>query len=71
MQRGGRGHVQSVSLREIEYECDISLECVPKFCYLGDMLSAEGDVEEVGRARVRCASLSYLPSWQPVMHHII
>ena len=31
------------------------LECVPKFCYLGDTLGAGLRVKEAARARVRCA----------------
>ena len=31
------------------------LECVDKFCYLGDMIAAGGGAEEASRARVRCA----------------
>ena len=33
----------------------MKMECVPKFCYLGDTLGAGGGVEEAARARVRCA----------------
>ena len=33
-------------------EPNVKLECVSRFCYLGDMLSAGGGV----RVRVRCAS---------------
>ena len=33
----------------------MKLECVPKFCYLGDTLGVGGGVEEAARARVRCA----------------
>ena len=36
----------------------MKLECVPKFCYLGDTLGAGGGVvrvEQAARARVRCA----------------
>ena len=33
----------------------MKLECVPKFCYLGDTLGAGGGVEEAARSRVRCA----------------
>ena len=33
----------------------MKLECVPKFCYLGDTLGAGGGVDEAARARVRCA----------------
>ena len=32
----------------------MKLECVSKFCYIGDTLGA-GGVEEAARARVRCA----------------
>lgn len=32
-----------------------SLECVDKFCYLGDMIGAGGGAEDASRARVRCA----------------
>ena len=31
------------------------LECVDKFCDLGDMIGAGGGAEEASRARVRCA----------------
>ena len=31
----------------------MKLECIPKFCYLGDPLGAGGGVEEVARAKVR------------------
>ena len=34
---------------------DDKIECVQKFCYLGDMLGAEGGVEAAVRNRVRCA----------------
>ena len=33
----------------------MKLECVPKFCYLGDTLGAGGGADEAARARVRCA----------------
>ena len=32
---------------------DISLECVDKFCYLGDMIRAGGGVEAAVNARIR------------------
>ena len=41
-------------LKEVVIEPNVKLECVPKFCYLGDTLGA-GGVEEAARARVRCA----------------
>ena len=31
----------------------MKLECVPKFCYLGDKLGAGGGVDEAARASVR------------------
>ena len=37
----------------------MKFECVPKFCYLGDTLGAEGCVEEAARARVRCAYANF------------
>ena len=46
---------QSVLLKEVVIGPNVELECVPKFCYLGDTLGAGGGVEEAARARVRCA----------------
>ena len=43
-------------LREVVIEPNVKLECVPKFCYLGDTLGAVG-VKEAARVRVRCACL--------------
>ena len=48
-------HVQSVLLKEVVIEPNVKLECVSKFCYLGDTLGGGGGAEEVARARVRCA----------------
>src|SRR5207253_7635649 len=31
------------------------LECVTKFCYLGDMIGADGGAGDASRTRVRCA----------------
>ena len=40
----------------VEYKIENrKLECVPKSCYLGDTLGAEGGVEEAARASVRYA----------------
>ena len=33
----------------------MTVDCVPKFCYLGDTYGSGGGVEEAVRARVRCA----------------
>ena len=46
--------VKSESMREVEIEPNVKLECVPKFCYFGDTLGV-GGVEEAARAKVRCA----------------
>ena len=50
---GDTGQVQEVEA--IEIMPGVELECVDKFCYLGDMLGAGGGVEEASRARVRSA----------------
>ena len=46
---------QVVLLSEVELEPGVKVECVPKFCYLGDTLGCGGGVVEAARARVRCA----------------
>ena len=46
---------QVVLLSEVELEPGVMVECVPKFCYLGDTLGSGGGVVEAARARVRCA----------------
>ena len=48
---------QVVLLSEVELEAEpgVKVECVPKFCYLGDTLGSGGGVVEAARARVRCA----------------
>ena len=51
---GENGLFQSVLLKEVVIEPNMKLECVPKFCYLGNTLGV-GGVEEAARARVRCA----------------
>ena len=52
---GENGLFQSVLLEKVVIEPNVKLECVPKFCYLGDKLGAGGGVKEAARARVRCA----------------
>jgi hypothetical protein len=51
----GRIPVRSKVLQHISLGNNQSLECVDKFCYLGDMIAAGGGAEEASRARVRCA----------------
>ena len=48
------GLVGRVLQREVEIEPNVKLECVPKFCYLGDTLGAGAGTDETARARVRC-----------------
>ena len=42
-------------LPQISLGAGQNLDCVDKFCYLGDMIAAGGGAEEASRARVRCA----------------
>jgi hypothetical protein len=42
-------------MKEVEVENVGKLECVSKFCYLGDMIGSGGGAEEASRARVWCA----------------
>ena len=44
-----------VSLSEVELEPGVKVECVSKFCYLGDTLGSGGGVVAAARAIVRCA----------------
>ena len=44
-----------VLLNEVVIEPNVKLECVPKFCYMGDTLGAGGGVEEAAKARERFA----------------
>ena len=46
--------VKTVLQREVAIEPNVKLECVPKFCYLGDTLGAGRGADEAARARVRC-----------------
>ena len=47
--------MRSDVLEQISLGNSQNLECVGKFCYLGDVLAAGGGAEEASRARVRCA----------------
>ena len=46
---------QVVLLREVELEPGVKVECVPKFCYLGDTLGSGGGVVGAAGAGVGCA----------------
>jgi hypothetical protein len=47
--------VEGEGVKEISIGQDDKLECVKKFCYLGDMIGEGGGAEEASRARVRSA----------------
>ena len=47
--------IQVEKIKEIVIEANENLECVERFCYLGDMISAGGGAEEASIARIRCA----------------
>ncbi len=52
------GQVQSCAkedVGEVSMNQEEVLECVKKFCYLGDMLGCGGGAGEASRTRVRCA----------------
>jgi len=51
----GGSQVRSEGLQQISLGVGQNLECVKKFCYLGDMIGAGGGAEEASRTRVRCA----------------
>ena len=46
---------RSGELKEISLGANLQLECVGKFCYLGDVIGAGGGAEDASRARVRSA----------------
>ena len=43
--RGCSNHVISISHTSVDIGASANLEVVDKFCYLGDMLSADGDAD--------------------------
>jgi hypothetical protein len=51
----GRARETAEVRKEMEIDGGGKVECVGKFCYLGDMIGSGGGAEEASRARVRCA----------------
>src|ERR1700761_8809480 len=49
------GHSNTVLEKEVLLGAVGSLECVDKFCYLGDMISCGGGADDAVRNRVKCA----------------
>ena len=47
--------ISSSEAKFVELDDGSKFECVDKFCYLGDMLSAGGGAEEAAKTRVRSA----------------
>src|SRR5271165_3460754 len=50
-----KSSVQMEQKKAIRFGLEGELECVDKFCYLGDMIGVGGGAEEATRTRVRCA----------------
>ena len=53
--RTGRLVVDEPERTEVAVGSDGELECVEKFCYLGDMIGARGGARDAAITRVRCA----------------
>jgi hypothetical protein len=49
------GHINVLQEHEVLLDDADSLECVDKFCYLGDMLGCGGGAGDAVRTRVKCA----------------
>ena len=49
------GHVDLLAEKEVVLGEAGKLQCVDKFCYLGDMLGFGGGAGDAVRSRVRCA----------------
>ena len=53
--RGCSNHVISTGYTSVDIGASANLEVVDKFCYLGDMLSVDGDADAEGcKMAVRC-----------------
>ena len=51
--RGCSNPVISTGYTSVDIGASANLEVVDKFCYLGDMLSVDGDADPVAEARIR------------------
>jgi len=51
--RGCLNPVTSAGRTSVDIEASAKLELVDKFCYLGDMLSVDGDADVAVEARIR------------------
>jgi len=51
--RGCSNHVISTGRSSVDIGASANLEVVDKFCYLGDMLSVDGDADAAMEARIR------------------
>ena len=61
---GEHGLFQSVLGKEVVIEPNVKLECVPKFCYLGDTLGAGGGVDEVQGSYESWKVMEIFRSWK-------
>ena len=65
LQRGENVLFQSVLLKEVVIEPYVKLECVTKFCYLGDTLGREevwGSSKSQSEVCLQLSSMSFLLS---------
>jgi len=51
--RGCSNPVTSTGHTSVDIGASVNLEVVDKFCYLGDMLSVDGDADAAVEARIR------------------
>ena len=56
----GGAYFQLNERQDLKLEDEGTLECVDRFCYLGDVIGAGGGVEEASRNRVRCAWAKFM-----------
>jgi len=43
--------IQTAEIKDVEIEVNEKLECVDRFCYLGDMIGAGGGAEEASKSK--------------------
>ena len=56
--RGCLNPVTRVGLNSVDIGASAKLELVDKFCYLGDMLSVDGDADAAVETRIRIQSIN-------------
>ena len=56
--RGGLNPVTSAGRTSVDIGASAKLELVDKFCYLGDMLSVDGEADAAVEARIELVGIS-------------